>query len=115
MNKQVHIALDLDKTLAFHESKWGISKIGDPILPMVDKVKEWLSKGYKITIFTVRMNNTGEVLETQIAMIKEFLIGAGLPNLPKTATKQRDFSHFVDDRAYHVERNTGRIIGEIDI
>ena len=38
--KNIHIALDLDKTLAYHESGWGVEKVGPPILPMVEKVKE---------------------------------------------------------------------------
>lgn len=115
MKKPVHIALDFDKTLAYHESKWGISKVGDPIMPMVEKVKEWISKGYGVTIFTVRMSAEGETLVKQIKMIDDFLVSVGLPILPKTAMKQRHFSHFVDDRAYHVKPNSGIISDNIDI
>lgn len=115
MNKNIHIALDLDKTLAYHESGWGIDKIGSPIPNMVDNVKKWLSKGYKVTIFSARMSYSGEKLEKQIELIKQFLNDAGLPNLPKTATKLPEFSHFIDDRAYHVDRNTGIISDKIDI
>ena len=113
--KKVHIALDLDKTLATHESVWGIHKIGEPIQPMVEKAKEWLRKGYEITIFTARMSHTGEELEKQIKLITDFLKNAGLPNLHKTAIKSKHFTHFVDDRAYHVVRNTGIISDKIDI
>jgi len=113
--KEVHIALDFDKTLAYHKSEWGVTKVGEPIQPMVEKVKEWLAKGYKITIFTVRMNRSGEELEKQIKMIDDFLINADLPILPKTAVKQREFSHFIDDRAYNVTPNTGIINTNIEL
>lgn len=114
-NKNIHIALDLDKTLAEHESKWGVSKIGPPIAPMVENVKLWLSLGYKVTIFTARMCRDGKELENQIVMIREFLLGAGLPNLPKTAMKSSHFTHFIDDRAYHCDRNVGIISDKLDI
>lgn len=113
--KKIHIALDFDKTLAYHESRWGVSRVGEPIPAMVEKVKEWLSKGYDITIFTVRMNRTGEALNEQIKMIDDFLIKTGLPILPKTATKQHEFSHIIDDRAYHVDPNSGIISDTINI
>lgn len=116
--KPVHAALDLDKSLAYHESEYGISKIGEPVWPMVEKVKEWLNKGYKITIFTARMSevaHTPEQIAEQKIMIKEFLERAGLPDLPKTAVKSPEFSHIIDDRAYHVERNAGIISDKIDI
>ena len=113
--KKPHIALDFDKTLAYHKSEWGVSRVGEPIAPMVERVKDWLAKGYGVTIFTVRMNRTGPELQQQIDMIDEFLVKVGLPILPKTAVKQRHFSHFVDDRAYHVEPNSGIISDQIDI
>lgn len=110
MNKNIHIALDLDKTLAYYESKWRAKKVGAPIPPMVDKVKLWLSKGYKVTIFSARMSHTGEELATQIHLIQRFLFEAGLPNLEKTAIKRMEFTHFIDDKAFHVEPNTGLIV-----
>ncbi len=113
--KEIHIALDFDKTLAYHESVWGISRVGEPILPMVKKVKKWLAKGYKVTIFSARMSHDYYVLAEQIKFIKDFLKKAGLPDLPKTATKRAEFTHYIDDRAYHVKRNEGIISDEIDI
>lgn len=118
-NKPIHIAIDLDKTLAFHESSWGVSRVGEPIVPMVEKVKEWLTKGYKVTIFTSRVNefdrSSKKEIDEQVKMIEEFLNRAGLPLLPITSIKRRYFTHYVDDRSYHVERNLGKISDEIDI
>lgn len=113
--KPIHIAIDLDKTLAYHSSGWGISKIGPPIEPMVENVKKWLAKGYKVTVFTARMSHSGEELETQIQLITKFLRDAGLPNLHKTATKLPEFTHIIDDRAYHVSPNSGIISQLLDI
>lgn len=108
--RKIHIALDLDKTLAYYESKWRAKKVGEPIRPMVDKVKYWLSKGYKVTIFSARLSHSGDELVKQIHLIKEFLLEAGLPNLDKTAIKRMEFTHFIDDKAYHVKPNTGEIL-----
>ncbi len=113
-NRPIHIALDFDKTLAYHESAWGISRTGDPIWPMVDKVKAWLELGYGVTIFSVRFSHVAS-LDAQERMIDDWLQKAGLPILPKTAVKSRIFTHFIDDRAYHVKPNAGEIQGEIDI
>ena len=117
MGKSVHIALDFDKTLAYHESGWGIHKSGPPIQPMLEKVKGWLAKGYKVTIFTARVSSDKQnwIIGEQIKIIKKFLADNGLPELPISAEKKPHYTHYVDDRAYHVKRNTGEISDEIDI
>jgi hypothetical protein len=114
--KNIHIALDLDKTTAFYESKWRAKKIGPILEPMKQNILRWLAKGYKVTIFTARV----EGLESKWAedhdeavaqreMILQFLQDNGLPQLYITATKLKSFTHFVDDKAWHVEPNTGLI------
>jgi hypothetical protein len=115
--KPVHIALDFDKTLANHESDWPLEKIGEPIIPMLNKLKDWLNKGYKVSIFTARMSSdkTPEVRDAQRKIIEDFFQRHRLPKLPITANKHPEFSHFIDDRAYHAEPNMGQISDEIDI
>jgi hypothetical protein len=115
MEKRIHIALDFDKTLATYDSKDGIWKLGEPIKPMVEKVKEWLSKGYRISIFTARMAHSAATQKMQERLIHEWLVNNGLPKLDVTAIKHPDFSHFIDDKAYHVEPNTGRISDSLNI
>ena len=110
MRRNIHIALDLDKSLAYYESHWRAKKIGPPIQKMIDNVNKWLAKGYKITIFTARMSHIGEDLENQKRMIKSFLFLAGLPNLDMTCIKHQGFTHFIDDKAYHCVPNTGEIL-----
>lgn len=110
MNKNTHIALDLDKTIATYESNWRARKVGDPIVPMVSNILKWLNKGYKVSIFTARLakDNLQEI-QKQEKMISGFLRSAGLPQLPMTCIKHAHFTHFLDDKAFHVIPNTGQI------
>lgn len=111
-HKQVHIALDFDGTLA-HYDKWEgqFNKVGAPIPKMVQNVKSWLAKGYLVTIFTARLSHGHQEAEDSTKSILQFLKDAGLPELPITAVKMHYFTHFVDDKAYHVEKNSGVIEG----
>lgn len=111
-----HIALDFDKTLFTHDSSWGISKIGEPIAEMVENVKTWINKGYKVTIFTARACPWGPRGEErsadvpdQIRQIQDALEAAGLPRLEVTNEKRPSFTHIIDDRAWNVKMNTGEI------
>lgn len=105
---QVHIALDFDGTLAHYDS-WSKQQnvVGKPIEPMVRKVKEWLAKGYKVSIFTARVSQPDAAKNTEL--IQQFLKENGLPELPITCMKMFYFTHFFDDKAYHVGKNTGII------
>lgn len=109
----VHIALDFDQTLATYEHSWDSKKVGEPVPEMIKKVKEWLSKGYKITIFTARL--TVQNPFKQEAMIRVFLEKYGLPQFDITATKHYYFTHFIDDKAYHVVPNKGIIDPECNL
>lgn len=47
------IGVDLDGTLA-HYDKWiGPEHIGEPIAPMVDRVRAWLGQGIEVRILRV--------------------------------------------------------------
>ena len=67
------------------------------------------------TIFEIVPGFRSQDYEKQINMITEFLKRAGLPNLPKTATKLRGFTHFIDDKAWNCEANKGMVDKNIDI
>lgn len=111
-NKQIHIALDFDGTLAYYD-KWEgqYNKVGAPIPKMLANVKEWLARGYKVTIFTARLSHGIKEAAESEAAIKQFLKDAGLPELPITAVKMHFFTHLIDDKAYHVPKNSGEIEG----
>lgn len=120
MNKTIHIACDLDATLAQRLPGEDLSRIGEPIQPMIDQVKIWLSKGYKVSIFTARVSNwhkdgsmrTPQTKQRQRSMILRFLEENGLPALLITADKSPQFTHFVDDKAVEVYKNKG-VLGYI--
>lgn len=116
--KRVCIALDFDKTLVTHESNWGISKIGEPVKYIVELVKHWINdKKYEVVIFTARVCpydpngsiRSEEDIEIQKDKIRNFLKSVGLPELEITCLKFPKFTHFIDDRAWHVKPNTGVI------
>lgn len=109
MKNNISIALDLDKTLANYESKWRAQKVGPVIPQMLEHVKNWLAKGYKVTIFSARLSHSGADLEKQTKMIRQFLNENDL-NLEMTCIKKTEFTHFIDDKAYHCVPNTGEIL-----
>lgn len=99
------IGVDLDGTLAEYHGWFGIDHIGNPIKPMVDRVKRWIEAGVKVKIFTARVCNG----ELAIQYIKDWLIVNGLPDIE--ITNQKDFSmvELWDDRCVCVKQNTGEI------
>jgi len=49
------IGVDLDGTLAIYTELTPLLKIGEPIPPMVDRVKRWIAEGHEVRIMTARM------------------------------------------------------------
>ena len=106
------IGVDLDGTLAHYDGWKGGDHIGEPIAPMVERVKGWLAAGKTVKIFTARMHGHGmpivgggvEDVRTPIeAWCKEH-IGAVLE-----VTNVKDFGmvELWDDRAVQVVSNEG--------
>lgn len=102
------IYVDLDKTLAYHESEWGVEKIGEPIPAMFERVCQWVKEGKRIKIFTVRACHG----KWQIKMVQDWLVKHGLPAFEVTNIKKFDMSELWDDRGVRVERNTGKQISD---
>lgn len=106
------IGVDLDGTLAKYDGFQGIEKIGDPIMPMVNRVKAWLAAGKNVKIFTARYHGHGMPLigggEADVKTpIEEWCrkhIGQVLD-----ITNAKDFGmiELWDDRCVQVEANTG--------
>jgi hypothetical protein len=104
MANQGWIGVDFDGTISTYDHWRGIDHVGEPIMPMIRRVRDWLDQGIEVRIFTARcagpedckpaiekfcLEHIGEVL--QITNVKDF----GLIEL-------------WDDRAVRVEYNTGR-------
>lgn len=100
------IGVDLDGTLAEYGGWRGPDHIGAPIAVMVARVKQWLSEGRTVQIFTARVClDEGNVARTAIEEWCERHIGE---ILPVTCTKDYGMIELWDDRAVQVEINTGR-------
>lgn len=100
------IAFDLDGTLAKY-TKWnGSDDIGEPIEPMVNKLKKFIKQGIAVKIFTARASK-----ESNIPPIKQWLKQhIGRDDIPITNLKTHDIEKFYDDRAVTVEKNTGKVL-----
>ena len=101
---QEWIGVDLDGTLAYFETWRGAEDIGEPIKPMIDRVKKWLAKGKIVKIFTARA-----AASEQIPFIEKWLLKNGLPALEITNVKDMWMVELWDDRCIQVEKNTGEI------
>lgn len=104
--------VDLDCTLAYYDRWRGIDHIGEPIQPMVERVKRWLAWGREVKIVTARVGPGHDDHEEARRHIQDWCekhIGA---RLQVVAHKDGGMIRLYDDRAVQVERNTGRIIGD---
>lgn len=126
------IGVDLDGTLAYYEGWIAADHIGEPIAPMVERVKAWRAEGREVRIFTARVFPITEVLRDngQLEMLRFTMgddrLGTAVTaavaiadwcrktfgfTLPITCVKDFAMIELYDDRAVQVEPNTGRLIG----
>lgn len=99
------LAVDFDQTLAFHKPGMGIGVLGKPITRMLKRVKQEISKGREVVIFTARGGQA-----KQVALIQDWLEEHGLPRLRVTNVKLPEFEEMWDDRARQVVANKGIIV-----
>lgn len=113
------IGVDLDRTLAYRKHDGSHNGIGDPVPAMVERVKNWLSNGQKVKIFTARvaglfepdarkLYRRGDSAEVQVGLINEWCLKHIGQVLPVTAVKDSYCKEIWDDLAVRVEENTGR-------
>ncbi len=99
------IGVDLDRTLA-HYDGWDDGYIGEPLEPMVSRLKAWLAEGKVVKIFTARADHgPSEVMKVQDWCQKH--LGR---RLEVTNIKTPDCAEIWDDKARRVEENTGEAI-----
>jgi hypothetical protein len=130
------IGVDLDGTL-FHYEKWvGWNVFGEPIAPMVERVRAWLAAKQEVRIVTARVgvplfvSTTGELsfsgnlahtcrvtgtLFSDTMMVRAIqshcLRHIGW-SLPVQCHKDVNMIELWDDRAVQVVANTGRTLAE---
>lgn len=102
-----HIAVDLDRTLARYDKWRGEFYIGEPIKPMVERVKKWLKEGVTVKIFTARVSlqdKNNDKIRKAIEDWCEKNIGQKLE-----ITNEKDYNtlELWDDRAVQIIPNTG--------
>ena len=112
MTKDGWIGIDLDGTLAHYDGWHGIAHIGEPIAPMVERIRRHMEDGVECRIFTARAS--GLLADLAIFEIEKWClkhVGVVL-----AVTNKKDFAmiRLYDDRAIQIEFNTGRRIDGLD-
>jgi hypothetical protein len=78
------IGVDLDGTLAMYGRWAGPLEIGEPIAPMVERVKGWLAEGREVRIMTARVA-IPEVTPDYVARVEAHAREAGRENFDAQA------------------------------
>lgn len=102
------IGVDLDGTLATYDGWKGPEHIGEPVAPMVERVRYWLKADIEVRIFTARAS-----IPEYIPPVHAWLAEQGLPALKVTNQKDFDMLQLWDDRAVRVEHNTGQVADQL--
>lgn len=124
------IGVDFDGTLAEYGTWIAPDHCGQPIAPMVDRVKGWLAAGREVRIFTARIfpitqavgpddvvsfhqSPTPRQLDALIAIesIRRWCREHLGQVLTITCVKDYAMVELYDDRAVQVRPNTGQIVG----
>lgn len=104
------IGVDLDGTLV-HYAPGNMREeiVGEPIEIMMERVKQWLSEGRRVKIFTARAYT-----QRNKDIIARWLVEHDIGGLEITNVKDYEMLELWDDRCVQVIPNTGiRADGEI--
>jgi len=107
------VAVDFDGCLAKSPKSWVEPDVlGEPIMPMVEKVANLLLKGTDIRIFTTRAYTDhtpagDEMRDKAVAAIKNWLIDVFGQELPITCEKAWGITAIYDDKAISIVEDTG--------
>jgi hypothetical protein len=114
------IGVDLDGTLAVHDKDgdaFHVLYIGEPIWPMVERVKQWIAEGKTVRVVTARANpkeymKGAEAFDMDrynqvIGAVKAWTLKYVGYELEVTCAKDRFMTELWDDRAVQVEKNVG--------
>lgn len=101
------IGVDFDGTLArtLTWSGYNDGGVGEPLWPMVERVKRWLEEGREVRILTARVGDGAH--PKHLENINKFCMEVFGRLLPVTASKDFGMIELWDDRAVQVEPNTG--------
>lgn len=99
------IGVDFDCVLAEYTEYKGPEDMGDPIQPMVDRVKSWIKSGKDVRIFSARGKDSYPAMRRWMTKHLGVI-------LPITNIKEPTMYAFYDDRAIGMEPNTGEPYSE---
>jgi len=118
------IGVDLDGTM-FTYHKWvGWNVFGEPIEPMLARIRQWLAEGKEVRVVTARVSVdlaatqrcyvTGQSFtgHQMVAAIRDLCVKHVGQALPVTCVKDVGMIELWDDRAVQVVPNTGRTVAE---
>jgi hypothetical protein len=108
MSYRGNILVDLDGTLAKYYDHYTADEIGEPIQPMLDRIRKWLKEGYEVRVFTARAS-----VPKRIPAVREWLDKLNLHDVGITNSKDFNTVAIFDDRAEKVVFNTGLLASDI--
>ena len=128
MSERGWIGVDLDGTLARYDGWKGPEHVGEPVGPMLERVKGWLAEGREVRIFTARcwpfnpqatggdlriVEDGATAQRSRDASVAIMAIRAWCRQhlgreLPVTCVKDYNMVELWDDRAVQVLVNTGQ-------
>lgn len=106
------IGVDLDGTLAEYLGWQGMGHIGEPIAPMVERVKAWLAEGKDVRIFTARVcsSQSQEDLDVFLREYTRWCFQVFGRQLPVTSEKDWKMIKLWDDRCVQIMPNIGIMV-----
>lgn len=111
MANQGWIGVDLDGTLAEYTGWKGHRHVGQPVMPMLERVKRWIAEGRNVKIFTARVSGDRAEAQEVRGAIAKWLVSNGLPILEVVCCKDYAMIELWDDRAVQVVPNIGEPVG----
>ena len=103
------IGVDFDGTLSKGHATNG-GRFGEPVPVMIERIKNWIARGHEVRIVTARAVDPIECFR-----VSEWLTRHGLPSLIVTDRKDFGMMALYDDRAVAVERDTGKVLGGVEV
>lgn len=96
------IGVDLDGTVAHYDEWLGPHHIGDPIEPMVARIRAWQASGVEVRIFTARASDYRHRRFVELWLERHELCGLKVTN-------QKDYGmiELWDDRCVQIRTNSG--------
>ena len=111
MRSDEWIGVDFDGTLVTRvewTDKFEDKRIGEPIWPMINRVKRWIREGKQVRIVTARVARGFDPTAKHWMDVRNWTFAMLGQHLPVTSEKDPYMVELWDDRAIQLEPDTGR-------